>query len=140
MCKMIRLSYIKIEFILLVIAMENRFSIGQLSKIYNIPVKTLRYYDEIDLFKPTEINKQNGYRYYSIEQFKLLDTINYLKVLGVPLKEIKAHINNRDINDFIETLKKHLEITEKKIQELEMIKKGFEARFKEIEKFKDIDE
>lgn len=125
---------------ILVNAMDNHFSIGQLSKLYNIPIKTLRYYDEIDLFKPTKVNKQNGYRYYSIEQFKLLDTINYLKVLGVPLKEIKAHINNRDINDFIETLKKHLEITEKKIQELEMIKNGFKERLKEIETFKDINE
>ena len=124
----------------LVTDLEKRFSIGQLSKLHNIPIKTLRYYDEIDLFKPTEVNEQNGYRSYSIEQFKLLDMIQYLKTLGVPLKEIKTHLYNRDIHDFVDTLKKYIEITDQKIKELEMIKKGFEEQFQEIEKFKDIDE
>lgn len=119
--------------------MKNLFSIGQLSKLYDIPVKTLRYYDDIDLFKPIEV-KQNGYRYYSIEQFKLLDTINFLKALGVPLKEIKNHISNRDIDVFIQTLKRHIEQTEQKIESLKMIKKGFETRLSEIEKFKDLEE
>ena len=55
--------------------MQNRFSIGEMSKLMNIPVKTLRYYDEIGLFKPHEVNRHTGYRYYSTEQFEQLDTI-----------------------------------------------------------------
>ncbi|MBD8005549.1 MerR family transcriptional regulator [Bacillus norwichensis] len=119
--------------------MKNQFSIGQMSKLHNIPVKTLRYYDEIDLFKPIEVNPENGYRYYSIEQFKLLDIINYLKVLGVPLADIKKQTSNRDIDELIDTLKEHKRITEQKIQELEMAKKKLEARIDEFKSAKYIE-
>ncbi|GIN90458.1 MerR family transcriptional regulator [Siminovitchia terrae] len=120
--------------------MKNKFSIGQMSKLHNIPVKTLRYYDEIDLFKPIEVNPENGYRYYSIEQFKLLDIINYLKVLGVPLADIKKQTSNRDINELIDTLQEHKRITEQKIQELEMAKKKLEARIDEFKTAKYIED
>ncbi len=111
-----------------------------MSNLHNIPVKTLRYYDEIDLFKPVEVDTTNGYRYYSIEQFKLLDIINYLKILGVPLKEIKQQITNRDINDFLHTLKKHKEITEQKLKELQAINKRLDGRIAEIERIRDIND
>ncbi|VEF49234.1 multidrug-efflux transporter genes transcriptional regulator [Bacillus freudenreichii] len=109
-----------------------------MSKLHNIPVKTLRYYDEIDLFKPIEVNPENGYRYYSFEQFKLLDIIHYLKVLGVPLADIKKQTSNRDINELIDTLEEHKKITEEKIEELEMAKKKLETRIHEFEEAKRI--
>ena len=71
--------------------MQNRFSIGEMSRLMNVPIKTLRYYDEIGLFKPVEVNRDTGYRYYSTEQFEQLDIIKYLRLLGVPLAEIAAH-------------------------------------------------
>lgn len=40
-------------------------SIGEFSKICQVSAKTLRYYDEIGLLRPEEINPENGYRYYS---------------------------------------------------------------------------
>ncbi|MBP2664195.1 MAG: MerR: Hg(II)-responsive transcriptional regulator [Firmicutes bacterium] len=67
--------------------MKNRFSIGEMSKLHNVPVKTLRYYDDIGLFKPTKVDESSKYRYYSIEQFEQLNTITYLKFSGLPLKE-----------------------------------------------------
>lgn len=113
--------------------MKNKFSIGQMSKLHNTSIKTLRYYDEIDLFKPNEVDPETGYRYYSVEQFKLLDIINYLKTLGVPLKEIKKQTANRDMKDFIGTLHTHQQTIEEKIQELEIAKKKLEIRINEIE-------
>ncbi|GAA0181756.1 hypothetical protein SH2C18_42430 [Clostridium sediminicola] len=86
--------------------MNNKFSIGEMSKLHNVPIKTLRYYDEIGLFKPIEVNKDNGYRYYSTEQFQQLNTINYLKFLGIPLKEIKSYLEIRNINYFLDLLEK----------------------------------
>ena len=38
-------------------------SIGEFSKICQVSAKTLRYYDEIGLLRPEEINPENGYRY-----------------------------------------------------------------------------
>jgi DNA-binding transcriptional MerR regulator len=58
------------------------YKIGDFSIKVNVPVKTLRYYDEIDLFKPNFVNKENKYRYYTLDQFQHLETIKYLKNLG----------------------------------------------------------
>ena len=43
-------------------------TIGQMTKLNNITEQTLRLYDKIGLLKPHIINKENGYRYYSIKQ------------------------------------------------------------------------
>ncbi|MBO9128993.1 MerR family transcriptional regulator [Bacillus sp. 165] len=118
--------------------MKNRFSIGQMSKLHNIPIKTLRYYDEIGLFKPVEVDSVTGYRYYSIEQFEQLDIIYYLKTLGVPLKDIKQQLENRDIDYFLTLLKEQSKLTERKIEQLQLIKKRFGSRIHEIEKAREV--
>ena len=73
--------------------MKEFFTIGEISKLFNINSKTLRYYDEIDLFKPSYVDEHNKYRYYSIDQFECLETIQYLKELGLSLSKIKYHLN-----------------------------------------------
>ncbi|EJL20670.1 MerR family transcriptional regulator [Brevibacillus sp. BC25] len=65
-------------------------SIGEFSKICGVSTKTLRYYAEIGLMNPDEINPENGYRYYSIRQLKKMLFINRLKSYHFPLDEIKA--------------------------------------------------
>ncbi|WP_028399785.1 MerR family transcriptional regulator [Ectobacillus panaciterrae] len=120
--------------------MKNRFLIGEMSKLHNTSIKTLRYYDEIGLFEPIEIDENNGYRYYSTEQFEQLNTINYLKALGLSLKEIKVQLENRDIEYFLKLLKKQKEITENKIKELELIRSRFENRIKELDQARRIKE
>ena len=54
-------------------------SIGEFSNICKVSTKTLRYYAEIGLLLPTEINPENGYRYYAIEQLETMLFINRLK-------------------------------------------------------------
>lgn len=113
--------------------MKNRFSIGEMSKLHNVPIKTLRYYDEIGLFKPVEVAISSNYRYYSLEQFEQLNTINYLKLLGLPLKEIKNHLEVRDIAGFLDLLKKQQAITAATISKLEAVNSQFCKRIEEIE-------
>lgn len=64
-------------------------SIGEFSKICEVSTKTLRYYDEIGLIHPDEINPVNGYRYYSIKQLTKMLFINRLKSYHFSLEEIK---------------------------------------------------
>ncbi|MBW5467174.1 MerR family transcriptional regulator [Brevibacillus formosus] len=64
-------------------------SIGEFSKICGVSTKTLRYYAEIGLMNPDEINPENGYRYYSIKQLKKMLFINRLKSYHLSLDEIK---------------------------------------------------
>ncbi|NUU62059.1 MerR family transcriptional regulator [Paenibacillus agri] len=65
-------------------------SIGEFSKICEVSTKTLRYYAEIGLIVPDEINPENGYRYYSIQQLKKMLLINRLKSYHFSLEEIKG--------------------------------------------------
>ena len=65
------------------------YKIGEFSKLVNVPVKTLRYYDEISLFKPQEIDLFSGYRSYSEKQINDLKVILSVKEVGFRLEEIK---------------------------------------------------
>lgn len=112
--------------------MNKRFTIGEMSKLHHIPVKTLRYYDEIDLFKPFEVDERTGYRYYSTEQFEHLNTIHYLRELGIPLKEIKSVFEKRDVDFFYHLLKKQGERVTKQIEELKKVKRRTQNRMNEL--------
>ena len=113
--------------------MQNRFSIGEMSRLMSVPIKTLRYYDEIGLFKPIEVNRQTGYRYYSTEQFEQLDIIKYLRLLGVPLTEITTHFKHRRVEHFLQLLKKQQEAIDEKMRELELTRRKFGSRISELE-------
>ncbi len=69
---------------------DRLLSIGEFSKICKVSTKTLRYYDEIGLIHPEDINPENGYRYYSIRQLKEMLLINRLKSYHFSLEEIKT--------------------------------------------------
>jgi effector-binding domain-containing protein len=62
--------------------------IGYFSRISQVPVKTLRYYDEMGLLKPVEVDRFTGYRYYSFDQLRQLNRILALKDLGFSLEQI----------------------------------------------------
>lgn len=72
-------------------------SIGEFSKICKVSTKTLRYYDEIGLLKPSKINPENNYRYYSIEQLETMLFINRLKQYNFSLEEIRTIITSEEI-------------------------------------------
>ena len=62
--------------------------IGEFARLVDVPVKTLRYYDEIGLFKSDYIDEQTGYRFYSFEQLPRLNRLLALKDLGLSLSQI----------------------------------------------------
>lgn len=73
------------------------YKIGDFSKRVNVPIKTLRYYDEIDLFKPSYIDDFTGYRYYQDNQIETIKKIIMLKELNLSLKEIDEYMKTEDI-------------------------------------------
>ncbi|MBL8155101.1 MAG: MerR family transcriptional regulator [Anaerolineae bacterium] len=64
------------------------FKIGEFARISRVPVKTLRYYDEIGLLTPAEVDRFTGYRYYSADQLARLNRILTFKDLGLSLEQI----------------------------------------------------
>lgn len=71
-------------------------SIGEFSKLCMVTTKTLRHYDLIGLLKPKELNSENGYRYYSVEQLGTMLKILRLKDYGFSLEEIIPLIDADD--------------------------------------------
>ena len=112
--------------------MKEFFSIGEVSKLFDINKKTLRYYDEIDLFKPSFVNKENKYRYYTLDQFQHLETIKYLKELGLSLEKIKHHLNNINSQEVINSLQAQDEFIDQKISELQLIKHKINNKIEQI--------
>ena len=74
--------------------MKPGFTVGETARICSIPADTLRYYDKIGLIHPSVMG-ENGYRYYKYEDFLFLNTIKYLKKLGMPLADMKKLFDNR---------------------------------------------
>ena len=96
------------------------YKIGEFSKLVGVPVKTLRYYDSIDLFKPSEVDMFTSYRYYKEEQKEDFDLILALKEVGFSLEEIREHWNQLDESFF---LKRKQELLQDMERTGEMIKK-----------------
>ncbi|MBI5035172.1 MAG: MerR family transcriptional regulator [Chloroflexi bacterium] len=70
------------------------FKIGDFSKLSQLSVKTLRYYDELGLLKPVEVDRFTGYRYYSADQLPRLNRILALKDLGLSLEQIASLLDD----------------------------------------------
>ncbi|SIR53204.1 DNA-binding transcriptional regulator, MerR family [Bacillus cereus] len=66
----------------------DKYSIGEISKETNVTTRTLRYYEEIGLLRPSYV-ADSGYRYYSKDDVITLQQITTFKKLGFKLSEIK---------------------------------------------------
>lgn len=67
--------------------------IGEFSKLAQVPIATLRYYDQVGLLKPSEVDRFTGYRYYAVSQLHHLNRILALKGLGFSLEQIALILN-----------------------------------------------
>lgn len=86
------------------------YKIGKFSKLVGISVKTLRYYDECGVLKPSKIDTFTGYRYYSDNDIMACEFIKMLKSLDFTLDEI---VRYKDCLDEDIIIKKKKEIEER---------------------------
>ncbi|EEG75558.1 MerR family transcriptional regulator [[Clostridium] hylemonae] len=102
------------------------FRIGEFSKLTQVSVRMLRYYDDAGLLKPERTDPQTGYRMYSAAQIPVLNRIIYLRDSGFGVAEIMEAVNSGDDKFIIRQLdKKYGEITgriEEEQMRLERIK------------------
>lgn len=109
------------------------FQIGDVAKMFNISVSTLRHYEKIGLLLPEYIDKKTGYRYYGTCQFECLNAIRYLRVLGTPLCRISEFLKNRNLNNIQNILKQQKDEIKKKQKELEIIEKKIDNRLCQLD-------
>lgn len=82
-----------------------RLSVSQAARRAGVSVRTLRWYDEIGLLKPSETTPA-GYRFYNDSAMASLQQILFYRELDVPLEQIGRILNAPD-NDRTEALQKH---------------------------------
>ncbi|OMD72202.1 MerR family DNA-binding transcriptional regulator [Paenibacillus odorifer] len=86
---------------------------GQIAKMANVNMETLRYYEELGLIS-TPLRSEAGYRLYSDEVFSRLVFIHNAKLCGFTLKEIKKALtksesNGISIDDFVTVVDKKMD-------------------------------
>ena len=99
------------------------YSIGEISKMFQLPISTLRYYDKEGLFP--HLKRVNGVRQFSEIEIETLRVIDCLKRSGLEIKDIKEYIALCSLGNA--TLKQRKAIFEKQkeevLQEMEKLQK-----------------
>lgn len=98
------------------------YKIGELSKLTEVPVKTIRYYDELGLLAPSFIDKYTCYRYYDETNMQKLFQIIFLKKLGYSLEEIK-HFNLDSLNEQKKVLEEMISESKNKLHLINSLQK-----------------
>ncbi len=96
-------------------------TISQVSKLFNISTRTLRYYEQIGLIKGGKINDY-AYRTYDDNSIQRLQQIIVLRKLRIPLKQIIEILNNKDAVTAIEILQCNLNEIDDELTALSTIK------------------
>lgn len=108
--------------------------IGDFSRISQVTVQALRYYDDMGLLKPLRVDTFTGYRYYAVEQLPRLNRILALKDLGFSLEQI-AQVLDEGLS--LENLRGMLRLKQgeqqQRVREEQERLARVEARLKQIE-------
>lgn len=95
-------------------SMESLLSIGAFSRLAQISVKALRFYDSSGLLSPATVDEQTGYRYYTEAQLPLANTVVTLRSTGISIAEIQSALAADTSSDLSGLLRKQLDVLMRK--------------------------
>lgn len=93
------------------------YTVKQLSDLAEVSVRTLHYYDEIDLLRPSRVG-ENGYRYYDDAALLRLQQVLFYREIGLELAQIKEILDSPDF-DLLAALRSHRSVLQEKINRLQ---------------------
>lgn len=93
------------------------YTVKQLSDLADVSVRTLHYYDEIGLLKPSKVGA-NGYRFYDDSALLRLQQILFYREIGLELMQIKEILDSPDF-DLVAALRSHRTVLQEKITRLQ---------------------
>ncbi|SHK29749.1 DNA-binding transcriptional regulator, MerR family [Clostridium cavendishii DSM 21758] len=111
--------------------MKEYYKIGEISKIYEIGRDSLMYYEEIGILKP--FRDKNGYRLYRVNDIWKLNLIKELRTFGFSMAKIKEYLDIRNIENTKAMLNEEIFLLDKKIDQLNKLKKNVIKRLEDIE-------
>lgn len=100
--------------------MKWTFSTGEFANLCGVSKQTLLYYDQVGIFKPETV-LENGYRVYTYAQFETFHVIATLREMGTPIQEIKAYLDFRSPEGFVQLFERQKAELEETLQNLERI-------------------
>ncbi len=107
---------------------EGLLRIGEVARLFNLSVGTLRHYEQMGLLNPAYIDPASGYRYYGSRQLSTLNTISHLRVLDLPLTQIRKFVTTRDVDLMQRQLAQQQKLIERKRRELERVSRKIDNR------------
>lgn len=113
---------------------QEYLTISKISKLCNVSVSALKYYEKVGLIKPAKIEKDTLYRYYSVCQYGQIETIRELRELDIPIATIKEYMKDRKLKSSLETLKRHYDNLNTRINELQETQKRMQEQIALVEK------
>ena len=109
------------------------FQIGEVARMFHLSAGTLRHYEKIGLLQPERVDAETGYRYYSVRQFECLNTIRYLRLLGMPLEQIADFLKNRDVEKIRDMLRQQKQEVVRQQRQLQSIERRIDNRLAQLE-------
>lgn len=110
--------------------MEKFFKIGEISKLYQIGVDSLRYYEEIGIIHPKR--SESGYRLYSIQDIWRLNVIRELRELNFSMDRIRKYLDCHNVDSTLELLTEEQEAIARKQEMLSRLQKNVVHRMQTI--------
>lgn len=105
---------------------ENYYSSGEFAKIAQVTLRTIRYYDQQNILKPSYVN-ESGARFYSEEDLAKLQQILLFKYLGFSLAEIKEMtLDNFDRHFLLHSLDIQKKLVQDRIEQMHLVKQAIE--------------
>ena len=114
------------------------FRIGDLSKLFHVGVDSIRYYEKVGLLHPVR-NPENGYRQYTLDDIRTMNTIRELLDLGFSTEEILKFEKDRNLSHMQVMLEKEADVIDQKIAELEKTKNEIRGRLHAIRRNLELD-
>lgn len=108
--------------------------IGDFAKMFNVSIKTVRFYEEKKLLKPAYVDIYTGYRYYDENNVDQMSRILAFKELGFELSEIK-NFESDSIKNKIEEYKSKIKLMYSQIDTLNSLLKSNERGIKDMKTF-----
>ena len=112
--------------------MDKLFRIGDMARLFHTSMSSLRHYEALGLLTPETVDSHTGYRYYSVRQFEVLNTIRYLRALDMPLSDIADFLQNRDVERIEEKLLQQKKAVVDRQQELKRVERKIDNRLRQI--------
>lgn len=118
---------------------EGYYSSGEFAKMAHISVRTVRYYDKLNILNPSFVS-ESGARFYTEDDLVRLQQILLLKYLGFSLDDIRTlTVEDSDYHMLRHSLELQLKLVRDKIEQMQMVEQAIEDTTKAIASNKNVD-